>query len=247
MTKFSRPVWWFYYLFGLFTKFCVFKPTYVGDLSKRPGPALIVGKHASYWDIYFGTIVVRKIFKVYPHFEMGTFFGYPMLSKLQASFERYGAFPVMRPKDLIRIKHATGKSKEELVELMEKTNGEAAEARRWVLRNKRALVYYPEGGRASRLKDFRSKHEMQEAIEAAAEGHEIQVIPVLCLYEKKPKIFIPLLNRRRVTVKVLPPVLIRGRGVDEVLDEIHAQMEKEWTPEAEAAVASILDEKSPGK
>jgi 1-acyl-sn-glycerol-3-phosphate acyltransferase len=144
MTKFSLFYFWLLYGCGRVTFAATFRTRWHGDLRRRTAPALIVGKHFSYWDISALSIAARKIFKsVFPHFEMGTFYGYPFLGRVQWLMERYGAFMVMRPKDLIRIKHGTGKSKEELTALMQRVNDDAAKARRWVLESKRALVYFP--------------------------------------------------------------------------------------------------------
>lgn len=240
MTKFSRPIFEIMYGIGSLIRLMFWRITWKGDMSRRAGPALLVGKHASYWDITFCSIAARRIFRTFPHFEMGTFFGYPLLGRVQFLFERYGSFTVMRPKDLIRIKHATGKSKEELSKMMQEVNDAAAAARRWVLESGRAMVYYPEGGRSSKMQSFRSKHEMQEAIDFVNTGRHAVIFPIVMIYDPAPRVRIPFLIRRNVTVHILEPIDVKGRTADDVLDEIHKKMSVIWTPEAQKIAAEML-------
>lgn len=224
MTKFKLPIFWLMYSIGWVIYQGTFRTRYVGDVKRRRGPAVLPGKHRSYWDISAISIVARRYYKTFPHFEMGTFYGYPMLGRVQWMCERYGAFKVMRAKDLIRLKHGTGLKKSELMEIMKATNDEAARCRDWVLRNGRALVYFPEGGRTNELAEFKSEHEMREAIDLVNEGLDITVQPIVPVYGKRPPLLIPFIWKRPLTVHMLAPVDIRGRTVDDVFAEIRAKM-----------------------
>ncbi|MFT7620057.1 MAG: 1-acyl-sn-glycerol-3-phosphate acyltransferase [Planctomycetota bacterium] len=232
-----RPVYLAaYYLSGYVGATCCFSLKVEGEPIER-GPILVIGKHVSNWDIPVISRAVRKLVGNFPHFEMGSFHGYAVLGKVIVFLKWCGGFPVMRSKDLMRLRHTSGQSKEELRQLMRDVNEEAAEVRRQVIREGQAMCFFPEGTRdRSKVNRLRSVHEVEEALELIEkEGVNVRIVPIIPCYGRKPKPFIPFLRRRPVVVKMLPPLSTEGRSAREVLAEAQILIEAHWSSENDVA------------
>ncbi len=229
-----RPIFLFSYLVsGWIAATLCFRLRIEGCGRKLGGPALVLGKHASYWDIPMLARGLRCNFRgVYPWYEMASFHGYPLLGRLIWFLRLNGGFPVMRPKDLIRLKRGGISDKAELRAIMQRVNEEAAATRRRILEKGDAVCFFPEGPRdAERVLPLRSFHELEEAQSFAAEtGRPVVFLPILPCYGTKPRSF---LRRRKVILKVLDPLATDGRSATEILAEAQARFEGAWLAPAE--------------
>lgn len=209
------------------------------ELVKTPpgridGPAIIAAKHQSYWDIPFLAWCMRKsLNRGFPIFEMGSFHGYPVLRHFVGLFERIGSFAVMRPKDLIRLKRLKDYSKDELTEIMRRTNEDAAVARVETYQRGFTLCFFPEGTRDRReLKRLGSLHEFEDARRHWQEtGQDVVILPVAPCIGPRPKRLIPFLVRQPVDIKVMPPIPVSEGEPEELLDRVRTALEQNWTPE----------------
>lgn len=230
-----RPVWLAaYYLSGYLGASCCFKLEVTGEKLAGEGPVVLMGKHVSNWDIPLSSRAVRKYIGNYPHYEMGSFHGYPVLGKITALLKWCGGFPVMRAKDLLRLKHTTGESKESLRALMKQVNDEAAETRRGVLRENQSVCFFPEGTRdKNAVNKLRSTHEVEEALTLRREeGLRVRFAVVIPCYGPKPGFFIPFIKRRPVTVKFFGLEIEDNLTPHQVLDEAKKLFDANWTSES---------------
>lgn len=228
-----RPVYLTaYYLSGYIGATVCFKLKVEGAPIGK-GPVLVIGKHVSNWDIPVLSRAIRKYIGNFPHFEMGSFHGYPILGKVIGFLKWCGGFPVMRSKDIMRLRHTSGKTKEELRALMREVNDEAAEVRRQVLREGQCMCFFPEGTRdRHKVNRLRSVHEVEEALGLIQdEGVDVRIVPIVPSYGPKPKFFIPFLRRRPVTVRMLPPLEIGDKTPREILADAQTLIEANWTSE----------------
>ncbi|MEZ6196884.1 MAG: hypothetical protein R3F20_14340 [Planctomycetota bacterium] len=231
-----RPNWFLWHLAHLvLLSFCVAMLKLRYDVRSREleGPVVWVAKHCAWWETPLVGHLSWRLVRERPSFEMSSFHGYAFLGRVRGLLRALGGFEVMRPKDLLRLKHAGAGKREELGALMEKVNAEAGERRRGILRAGGAYAFYPEGTRdAAVLRPFKSEHEIREAIALATEeGIPVSVVPVAPCYGARPRPWIPFLRRRPVTLVVLEPVPLVGRGAEEVLADIRRALEAVWVPE----------------
>lgn len=234
MARISATLWWFsYILLILLLGKARFRLRWEGDANSATPPALLLGKHCSYWDIPLISTGVKKWYRTIPFFEMGSFHGYAVLGKVRWILKLWGGFEVMRSKDLLRLKHITKKSRAELREVMNEVNAAAAKKRAAIFRSHQTMCFFPEGARDKEaVARLRSTYEVAEAIEQAKqENLAIQIRPVVPCYGPKPKFFIPYICRREVVIRLLDPIDFEGRSAEEVLDSARQAMEAHWTPD----------------
>lgn len=201
--------------------------------AERPeGPILFVAKHCRYWETPLIGMMGRPLCGERTNFEMSTFIGYPVLGQIRWLLRLLGGFEVMRPKDILRLKHRTGRSRDELKEEMARVNAEAAALRHAILRGGATFAYYPEGTRdAEKVRPFKSVAELDEAIKLAeSESLPIVAMPILPIYGPAPRRRWPWIRRQTVVLKVLDPIPLAGRDAEQLGAEIHAMMEEHWRP-----------------
>jgi 1-acyl-sn-glycerol-3-phosphate acyltransferase len=196
------------------------------------GPILFVAKHCRYWETPLIGMMGWPLCRERTNFEMSTFHGYPVLGQIRWLLRLLGGFEVMRPKDLLRLKHKTGRSREELRAEMERVNTSAAELRRAILRGGATYAYYPEGTRdAAEVRPFKSVDEIEEAIGLAeTENLPVVALPLLPIYGPAPSWRIPWIRRQTVVLRVLDPIPLAGRDAAEVGEEIRDLMLRHWRP-----------------
>ena len=232
MTHMVRPVWLgAYYLSGYLGAACCFKVRVEGEKLDHKGPVLVLGKHVSNWDIPMTSRAIRKFVGNFPHYEMGSFHGYPILGRVITFLKWCGGFPVMRATDILRLRHTSGQSKEELRQLMARVNEQAAETRRNVLREGQTVVFFPEGTRDRKnVNKLRSIHEVEEALALRQdEGLDVRIVVIVPCYGPKPSPFIPFLRRRPVVVKMLPPINPEGKSARDILDVARILFDRHWS------------------
>lgn len=201
---------------------------------RAKGPAVIVGKHSSYWDVPITGILGWLMYRSIPRFEMGSFVGYALLGKLEWLFRLLGGFPVMRAKDILRLKHMTGRSREELSGIMKSVNDEARDLRREIFETQGVFCFFPEGARSKEtVGRMRSHHEIDEAIEVAREHPLLHVQPIICEFGPKPRFFVPFIVRRPVTVRILDPISLNDTTTQEVLGLVDAGIRANWSASTE--------------
>lgn len=188
------------------------------------GPLLIWSKHASSWDIPVLASQARRRGGRIPFFQMGSFVGYRVLGPLRPLFVRLGGFPVLRPKEVLRLRRK-GFEKGRIRELMEKINGAAAETRRRVLAEGGVLVVFPEGTRdPDGVQPLRSELELQAALDHVASGHgPVRLVPVTLWMEPRRD-----RCRRRFHVRFHEPQELDGRPAAEWLPSLQADMERRF-------------------
>lgn len=202
-------------------------------MRRERGPVVVVGKHSSYWDVPLVGICAWRMYRSIPRFEMGSFVGYPLLGRFGWLFRLLGAFPVMRAKDLLRLKRRTGRSKDELSGIMRGINQAAAQMRDGVLRDDGVFCFFPEGARNKEaVGRLRSRHEIEEAIELARTDATIHVQPIICEFGPKPKVCVPFIVRRQVRIKILDPIPLQSTTTDEVLKQVDEGIRSNWNPPA---------------
>jgi 1-acyl-sn-glycerol-3-phosphate acyltransferase len=222
-----------YFISGWIAATLRFRLRIEGGGRELSGPALVLGKHASYWDIPMVARGMRTCLRgVYPWYEMASFHGYPLLGRLIWFMRLNGGFPVMRPKDLIRLKRGGITDKAELRAVMKGVNDEAAATRRRVFEKGDAVCYFPEGTRdPDRVLPLRSFHEIEEALAFAAEtGRPVVLLPVLPCYGTKPR---SPLGRRKVIVKVLDPLETEERSAASILADAQSRFDAAWLSPAD--------------
>ncbi len=226
----SPPVWYLTTLIlHLIVHPALFRIRVKGHRQAR-GPAVIVGKHSSYWDVPITGIRGWMMYRSIPRFEMGSFVGYALLGKLEWLFRLLGGFPVMRAKDILRLKHITGGSRAEVSEVMKSVNNEAKRMRREVFESEGVFCFFPEGARnKAAVGRMRSRHEIDEAIEFAREHPTFHVQPIICEFGPSPRFRIPFLIRRTVQVVILDPIPLTNTTTQEVLEAVDAGIRANWS------------------
>lgn len=187
-----------------------------GAESLPPGAFVAAAKHSSWMDIPILGGLIRDIDGRRPFFEMGSFVGYRVLGLLKPCLRRVGGFPVMRPKEILRLRRKTGMDREAVVAVMEASNRAARAVRRAIFRAGGVLAYFPEGTRApGRVLPLRSTVEIEDAIEAARET-PVRLVPVRIVYRGRPPGMSPF-RRRIVDVALGPPMDLAGRTLEEAV------------------------------
>ena len=234
MLGLKPPLWWISYIIsakiGLKAVYSIrFRAIPTGIRV----PVILAGKHCHYWDVPLLASVSRRCVGKSPFFEMGTFQGYPILGRVTWLLRAIGGFPVMRSKDVLRLKHQTGKSRAELSKVMREINEAAADKRREILRRGQALCFFPEGTRdPDGIGRLRARQEVDEAIaQDEAEGLGIQLVPVFPVFGPKPSFPIPFIRRTPVDVIILDPISLKGRETTELLEEVASLMREHWRPQ----------------
>ena len=195
-----------------------------------PKPALVMAKHVNAYDIPLVADTVWRLTGEPPYFEMGTFYGYKVLGPMSGFLRKLGGFPVMRPKDVLRLRRGEGMTRDQVSTMMRDVNDRAVAMRAEILRRGHVLSFFPEGTRsADEVLELRSRHEVEEALELVeTEGIDIHVVPIFPCFGARPRFRIPWLVRTPVTVKVLDPIPLKGRTVDDVIAEVSALMKQHW-------------------
>lgn len=206
------------------------------------GAVVVCAKHGTGLDIpiladFCGRHLGRR-----PHFQMGSFIGYPVLGLMVPFMKCLGGFPVMRPKEVLRLKHRKGWDRERVVRRMNEVNDAAERMRESVLRSGGALVVFPEGTRdADRLRPLTSETEVATAVRVAAGGVPVRIWPVMFAYG--PRRFF----RRPLLVTALPPFEISGNDPGAVLARVEAAFRSAWKPpQAGDAPAPAAPDAAPG-
>lgn len=195
------------------------------------GPVLVCAKHSSWIDVPLLADWVRKLRGDMPRFQMGSFVGYRVLRLLVPLLKRLGGFPVMRPKEVLRLRGRW--DRERVKEFMQQVNARAEESRREVLRSGGALVVFPEGTRdPDRVRPLRSDLELRTAAALRPEGIDVTVWPVVLSYGS------PRLGRRPVLVEFLDAFPVGDLGPGEVLDRLEACFRDRWIPPEKVEAAS---------
>jgi len=200
----------------------------VERLGEAPaGAVLVCAKHASAWDIpLLGTHCWRSRREI-PYFQMGSFVGYPILGRVRRALRWLGGFPVMRPKEVLRLRRKWDRTR--IHRMMDEVNAEAERTRREVLRAGRALVVFPEGTRdPTRLLPLRGELEVRAAVELEAEeAVDVQVWPAVVSYGR------PGVLGRRVRLVLLEPFPVRGESVEGILRRLERAFADHWLPPEE--------------
>ena len=187
------------------------------------GPVLVCAKHAHWMDITALGTRVKRLRGDIPTFQMGSFTGYRLLGPLAPLLVRLGAFRVMRPKEVLRLRHRKGWNRERARERMTGINALAEQSRREILRRGGMIVVFPEGTREiGAVRPLTSEHEIASAVALRAEGVETMVWPAILSYGPRR------LFRRRLEIDILAPFPLGDRGPREVLDVLSDLFHDEW-------------------
>lgn len=204
-----------------------------------PGaPVIIAAKHASGWDVPLLSWIAKRYLGIKPYFQMGSFIGYPVLSRIMGGMRACGGFPVMRPKEVLRLRKRTDVDRARIHEMMDEVNGIAEATRRAVLETGQVLVFFPEGTRDNdSVRPVRGLHEIHSALSVARSGRAVWAWPVVLSYGPK-KVF-----RRLLLVDLLPAIPVGAGSAEELAAGIEAGFRSRWVPSSDvpAAVAGTSD------
>lgn len=185
-------------------------------------PVLVAAKHGSSWDIPAMSWQVYEHLGLRSNFQMGSFVGYPILGRIVPMLRLCGGFPVMRPKEILRLKDRQGLSKEEAMRLMADMNDEANHVRREIFEQRQALVFFPEGTRDNdTVRPVRGTHEIESAVAAAVRGIPVDIWPVLIHYG-------PPKWRRTLTIEFMEPFAVSGLSSEAIAERIFAAWMAAW-------------------
>ena len=185
-------------------------------------PVLIAAKHASGWDIPAMAWQVYARLGLHGNFQMGSFVGYTVLGRIVPLMRICGGFPVMRPKEILRLRERRRLTKDEATRIMSEVNDEAEATRREILEKRQALVFFPEGTRDNdRVRPIRGTHEIDTALSAAAEGSRVEVWPVMLRYGTRG-------FRPRLRIEFAEPFEVNGLSAESVAERIHAAFVATW-------------------
>jgi hypothetical protein len=156
---------------------------------------------------------------------MGSFTGYRLLGPLAPLLVRLGAFRVMRPKEVLRLRARPGWDRERARARMSEVNDLAEQSRREILRRGGMIVVFPEGTRdAGAVRPLRSEHEIASAVALRAEGIETTLWPALLSYGPRR------LFRRRLEIDLLEPFALGDRTARDVLELLGRLFHAGWKP-----------------
>lgn len=241
-TGWYRPIPVLWDVFGFLSRdvWCRFRyRTYIerhGDIPR--GPVLVCAKHCKGADIPIIGVVSRRARGVIPFFQMGSFIGYRVFGALRPIFQRLGAFPVVRPKEALRLRKRKGWSKERAIAMMHEVNAAAEDVRRTVLRKGGTLIVFPEGTRdATQVLPLKSDLEVRSALALRAEGVTTQVWPVVVSYGP------PRWWRRQVLLEFRPAFTLSSDDPAPVLDRLAQIFVEHWVP-PEKVVEAVATRRS---
>jgi 1-acyl-sn-glycerol-3-phosphate acyltransferase len=201
------------------------------------GAAILCAKHSSGFDIPVLAWLTWRTRQSRAYFQMGSFVGYPVLGVLVPILKRLGGFPVMRPKEVLRLRHR-GSKKEDVLRHMAEVNVGAERTREAVLRSGGTLVVFPEGTRdESRVRPLHSNLEIETALRLRKEGLRVWIWPVVLSYGP------PRLFRRRLRVEAMEPFEPASEDAGVVLHRIQGIFEGCWVPPARGSVEGARAEK----
>lgn len=239
-----QTVPWFWWIINLLARL-------VGRLRLAPtirvegpvpeGAVLLCAKHGTSFDIPLLADFTWTQRHSRPYFQMGSFVGYRVLGLLGPVLRRLGGFPVMRPKEALRLKSRLGLDREAALARMQEVNRGAEATREAVLRAGEVLVVFPEGTRDdARLRPVASTLELETALRAAADGVRVAIWPVVLSYG--PRRFF----RRHLVIDAQPPFPAPASlaAAAEVKARIEAVFARHWVP-PEAVAALRLSPASP--
>lgn len=191
-------------------------------------PVLVAAKHGSGWDIPAMAWQVYVQLRLRANFQMGSFVGYPVLGRIVPLMRMCGGFPVMRPKEILRLRERKGLSKDEASRIMASVNDEAEATRREVLETRQALVFFPEGTRDNgAVRPIRGTHEIDTALRVVAEGTPVEIWPVMLRYGAKGW-------RPRLRIEFAEPFGAAGLSAAAVAERLHAAFVATWDDESSA-------------
>ena len=190
---------------------------------------LIAGKHASAHDIVLlGVLSYRRTGRR-PYFQMGSFIGYRVFSRMKPLMRWAGGFEVMRPKEVRRLARMKGWDRDSALQRMREVNDRAEAIRQAVLRDEGVLAVFPEGTRDGlRIRPLVSELEIRSALAVAADGQPIAVWPVSVALSRRRGL------RRRLRLDFLEPfALDASASPADVLRRIEEAWRSAWLdPEA---------------
>ncbi len=191
------------------------------------GPVFLAAKHSSAFDIGILSSIVWGRRREAPYFQMGSFEGYPILGLITPVLKRLGAFCVMRPKDVRRVRTRREISNEAALEIMRRVNDDADRARASVFARGRLLIVFPEGTRdAAVLRPLPSAQEFETAHEAVAAGIPVTIMPVSIRFAP------PRWWWRRVHVEVLPGFAPEPGGAEATRLRVEKALIEGWAKAA---------------
>jgi 1-acyl-sn-glycerol-3-phosphate acyltransferase len=190
------------------------------------GAVLVCAKHGSGLDVPAMADFGWRARRSRSYFEMGSFVGYPVLGSIVPLMRRCGGFPVMRPKEVLRLRNRPGWSRETALARMAEVNAEAERIREQIFRAGELLVVFPEGTRDdSRVRPIASEAEIETACRVAAEGIPVSVWPVVISYGPRKRF------RRRLVIEAFEP-FDASVGAPEVQARVQAVFAERWIPPA---------------